>query len=159
MSSATGAPAVITPTIDPDGDPLGMLESQASSLDSTTRTAVDGCLTTIVECMQRAMSIWQSYAQSPTESDVAYTAVMRIGPERAREIHRIHLELREHARTLTAQSKVSFRDTIGISRQIDIVGAYDELGPDESGADRAAKAIQTIQERIDRIEGIAKQFG
>jgi len=105
-----------------------------------------------------AKSIWQQYADSPSESDVAYTAVMRIGPERARNLHKIHLELHEHAKSLTALSGVAFRDTIGFSSQIDIVEAYDELGANESGADRAGQALSTMQERIERLEGVSQKF-
>jgi len=158
MSSPGSAPAVLTPVLDPGVDALGALESRSGELSASEQSAVSSCIADVVECMQRAKSIWQEYADAPTESDVAYTPVMRIGPERARTLHQIHLELREHAKTLTSSSGVAFRDTIGFSSQIDIVEAYAELGDNESGADRAGQALSTLQERIERLEGIAKQL-
>lgn len=158
MSAPNDAPVLLTPVLDPGGDALGALENDASKYSNDDRSAIGSCLGDIIECMQHATSIWQQYADSPSESDVAYTPVMRIGSERARELHKIHLELRDHAKSLTTASKVAFRDTIGISPQVDIIEAYGELAADESGADRARDALTTMQQRIERVEGTANQF-
>ena len=108
--------------------------------------------------MQRAASIWQAYSDSPTSSDVPYTAVMQIGPERSRELHRIHLELRDIAKRLTRHSGVSFRDTIGISPQVDIVEAYAQLDDGETGSDRSTKALDTLRKRIEHVERVEQRF-
>jgi len=108
--------------------------------------------------MKRAQSVWKDYADNPSESDVGFTAVMRIGNERSRELHRVHLELREIAKRITDVSGIRFRDTIGFSTQIDIVNAYAELGEGETGADRAKAALATMGERIARLEGVKNHF-
>jgi len=158
MSSPDSAPVVLTPVLEPADDALAALTRRSSGISSSDRDLVVACIEDILDCMRRAKSLWQDYADTPTESDVAYTPVMKIGAGRARSLHQIHLELRELARALTASSGVAFRDTIGISAQIDIVEAYEELGENETGAERAAKALSTLQQRIDGLEGVSKQL-
>jgi len=156
VSSQGHETAPLTPVLDITANPLAELAD--SFLDGTAkddadrRAAVVQCLTDIREQMDSANAIWQSYAENPTQDDDQYTAVMWIGPQQSRDLHRLRLNLRELARQLSEVSGIAFHDTIGISPQTDIVDAYGQLMPDETGASRATSSIETIEKRRADIE-------
>jgi|GEM_PF-2893692 len=143
--------APITPVLDTSTDLLqkllASLPDDKNKAGSEQRSQVCDCLENIGKQMDEARSIWQSYAENPVQKDDQYTAVMWIGPQRSRELLRVHLRLRDLARKLSEAGGIAFHDTIGISTQVDIVDAYSQLLPDETGASRAADAIETIENR------------
>jgi len=126
MSSPT--PTEITPVLDVNADALGELQQRATEFNNDQRAAVSASLSEAVELMQGALDIWRDYTASPADCDDRFTAVMWIGPKRARDLHRIHLQLRELAARLTDASGVRFRDTVGMLPALDIVEAYDQSG-------------------------------
>lgn len=155
MSSAGHAPVPPTPVLDPSADALERLLDVATD-DSK---ALLDCLQDISAQMQQARNIWQSCAESSVQLDDQYTAVMWVGAEKSRDLHRIRLRLRDLARQLSASSGVSFHDTIGFSSQLDIVDAYAQLMPDETGASRAKDAIETIDKRRSAVEDAMARLG
>jgi len=138
VSSEGHETARLTPVLDITADPLTELVDSfltpAGNDDADRRAAVVDCLANIRQQMDSASAIWQSYAENPTQDDDQYTAVMWIGPQRSRDLHRLRLNLRDLARQLSDVSGIAFHDTIGISPQADIVDAYSQLMPDETGA-------------------------
>jgi hypothetical protein len=145
-------PVEITPVLQTSSDPLQQLSQCAQSLGVEQRQQCAATLQSITTQMTTAEQLWQDNLDNPTHSDDRFTAVMWIGAERARALHRVHLDLRDLARTLTTQGGVSFRDTVGIASEVDIVTAYDQLKPDETGPQRAEQAITTIVARRQQIE-------
>ena len=155
VSASGHAPAPPTPVLDPSADALERL----SDVDVADPKALLDCLADISAQMQQAANIWQAYAENPVQLDDQYTAVMWIGADKSRDLHRIRLKLRDLARQLSASSGVSFHDTIGFSSQLDIVDAYGQLMPDETGASRAKDAIETIDKRRSAIEDAMAMLG
>lgn len=155
MSSPDYQPTLPTPVLDATADALDTLltiMSDGSDSEAVQRDAVVNCLREISALMDQASGIWQSYAENPVQEDDQYTAVMWIGPERSRDLHRIRLQIRDLARQLSAAGGVAFHDTIGFSQQLDVVDAYAQLMPDETGATRARSAIETIGNRRAGVE-------
>lgn len=161
VSSLNQEPAPITPVLDISADALEALIGSLLQSTSATeqRSAVVECLEKIVQQMDQARDIWQSYADNPVQQDGQYTAVMWIGPERSRDLHRIRLSLRDLARRLSEVGGVAFHDTIGISPQVDVVDAYSQLLPDETGASRAADSIDTLDKRLADIRNAIARLG
>ncbi len=155
MSSPNQQPVLPTPVLDPSADALDRLLNvllDSAEPDAGQRSMAQSCLREISAQMEQASGIWKSYAEDPVQQEDQYTAVMWIGPERSRDLHRIRLKLRELARQLSEASDVAFHDTIGFSSQLDIVDAYSQLMPDETGASRAKDAIETIDKRRAGVE-------
>lgn len=147
-------PVQITPVLRDDAQPLQQLQQSVAALDTEGREQVRNCLQAIASQMTAAEQLWNSYLDNPEASDDRFTLVMWIGAERARALHRIHLELRTHARSLSECGGVAFCDTIGIASAVDIVEAYDQLQEGESGPQRAEQAVATIAARRQGIEAL-----
>ena len=101
--------------------------------------------------MEEAIGLWEkALAESPAECD-RFMLVVWVGAERAKRLHRLYLRGKETAAELTELTGVSFKDTLGMAKELQIVTAYGELKADESGADRATQAIETLTERNSRV--------
>ena len=101
--------------------------------------------------MEEAIGLWEkTLAESPAECD-RFMLVVWVGAERAKQLHRLYLRGKETAAELTKLTGVAFNDTLGMAEEIQIVTAYGELKADESGADRAKQAIETLTTRKSRI--------
>ena len=101
--------------------------------------------------MEEAIGLWEeAVAEAPAETN-KFLLVVWVGAERARRLHRLYLRGKETAAELTELTGVCFKDTLGMAEELQIVTAYGELKADESGAERAKQAIETLTERKSRV--------
>lgn len=113
-------------------------------------------LEAIAAAMEEAASVWSEALSAAPEGGDRFTPVLWIGAERARRLHRIHAKARELGGELTAITGVALKDSMGIVEEIDIVDAYRQLQPGESGADRARAALDTLAQRKTRVLATAR---
>lgn len=106
----------------------------------------------IARNMDSAIAVWEALQQEAPETRNAFTAILAIGPERAKKLYQIYQDQKDVSGELTALSGVKFRDTLGIMDEIDTVQAYGQLKPDETVVDRAAAAIATMKNRRQRVK-------
>lgn len=104
------------------------------------------------EQLQRAIDVWRAFLDDAPESGDRFTAVLWIGAERAKRLQSIHLENRQTALALTELTGVRFKDSLSLAEDIDVVQPYDQLGPQETGVERAESAIRTMSARKQSIE-------
>ena len=108
-------------------------------------------LESVVHNMNEAVKIWEDFLKDAPDSGDRFTPVLWLGPERSKQLHRLYLKEKEAGRKLTDLTGIPFRDTLGISAEIDIVQAYGQLETDEKGTDRAREAIRIINDRKQRV--------
>ena len=106
----------------------------------------------VVRHMDRGIAIWQAFLDKAPESGDRFTTVMWMGPKPARKLQALYLENKATAIALTELTGVRFKDSLSLAEDLDIVQPYDELGPDETGSDRAKAAIRVMADRKERIE-------
>lgn len=75
-----------------------------------------------------------------------------MGAEPARQLQAIHLASKETAAALTELTGVPFKNSLDLAEELDVVQPYEQLGPGESGSDRAESAIAVMNARTERIE-------
>lgn len=128
---------------------------------SDRRSDRDRCLELLGETatrMQRAIAVWNAFLECAPESGDRFTAVLWMGADRAKELQSIHLENSETAKALSALTGVRFKDSLSLAEDLDVVLPYEQLGPGETGGDRARAAIGTMTARKERIESAIRSL-
>ncbi len=105
-----------------------------------------------VERMDQGIAVWERFQKEAPESGDRFTTVLWMGPVLAKELHAHYLANRDTAIALTALTGVRFKDSLSLNEELDILQPYDQLGPNESGRDRAASAIRVMVARKERVE-------
>ena len=123
----------------------------SKSWTTECRAACIALLEDAAKRIDEAASIWEEVLEAPDESGVPFTALIHIGPERARLLQRLHFEQKALAAELTELTGAGYRDTLGMDDSIAIVQPYDQMRDDESIHERARIAIATLQERRRRV--------
>ncbi len=108
--------------------------------------------------MQEAIGLWEKAVTEALAECNRFMLVVWVGAERARQLQRLYLRGKESAEELTKISGVPFKDTLGMTEELQIVTAYGELKAGESGADRAKQAIETLTERKSRVGEILSSW-
>ncbi len=98
-----------------------------------------------------AVRTWEAALAAGEPEPDRFRLVPWFGAERARALHRLHLEQRDIAQELTELTAIPFKDTMGIVDEIDIVEAYAQVRPGDSAADWANAAIATLRTRAERL--------
>jgi hypothetical protein len=106
----------------------------------------------IAKRLDRAIAIWEEFLDKAPESGDRFTAVMWVGAGRAKKLQALYLENKAAAVELTELTGVRFKDSLSLNEELDIVQPYDQLGPDETGSDRAQAAIRAMTERKEKIQ-------
>lgn len=106
----------------------------------------------IAKRLDRAIAIWAEFLDKAPESGDRFTAVMWVGAGRAKKLQALYLENKAAAVELTELTGVRFKDSLSLNEELDIVQPYDQLGPDETGSDRAQAAIRAMTERKEKIQ-------
>ena len=101
--------------------------------------------------IDEAIALWGGVLEAPDESGAPFTAVVRIGPERARVLQRLYFDQKALAAELTGKTGVAWHDSLGMDDSIAIVQPYDQLRAEESIHDRAHSAIETLRGRAQRL--------
>ena len=113
-----------------------------------------GCIALLEDAARRlgeAIEVWEGALEMPDERNAPFTAVVHVGPERARHLQRLYFDQKALARELSEQTGVVYRDALGMDESIAVVQAYDQFGDEESIHDRARAAIETMRERARRL--------
>jgi hypothetical protein len=113
----------------------------------------------VAKRMDRAIAIWEAFLDKAPESGDRFTAVMWVGAKRATKLQALYLENKAAAIELSELTGVRLKDSLSLNEELDVVHAYDQLGPDETGSDRAKKAIRLMSERKERIEKAIADLG
>ena len=112
------------------------------------------CIALLDEAARRideAIEVGEGALEAPDEHSAPFTAVVRVGSERARNLQRLYFDQKALARELSDQTGVVYRDALGMDDSIAIVQPYDQFGDEESVHDRARAAIETMREREQRL--------
>ena len=115
------------------------------------RTACIALLEAAARRIDEAIEVWEGALEAPDEHSAPFTAVVRVGSERARNLQRLYFDQKALARELSDQTEVVYRDALGMDDSIAIVQPYDQFGTEESIHDRARAAIETMRERARRL--------
>ena len=115
------------------------------------RTACAALLEDAARRLGEAVAIWEGALETPDESGVPFTAVVRIGSERARRLQGLYFEQKALAAELSVQTGVVWRDALGMDDSIAIVQPYDQFGAEESLHERARSAIDAMRDRARRL--------
>ncbi len=112
-------------------------------------------LEAIAAAMEEAAGVWSAALDEAPETTDRFTPVLWIGSTRARHLHRIHATVRQLGGELAELTGVPVKDSMGIVEEIDVVDAYRQLQPEESGADRARDALETLAQRKAAVLAVA----
>ncbi|HEY5701360.1 MAG TPA: hypothetical protein VIT83_04665 [Gammaproteobacteria bacterium] len=123
------------------------------------RTQVLTLFRRIVEQMEGAIKIWKDFLDHSSEERDSYTMVLRMGPERTRKLHALYLQNKATAIALTDLTGVRFKDSLSLAEELDIVQAYEQMRPNETGAERAEAAIRVMTERKKKVEAVLEVLG
>lgn len=123
-----------------------LIENVAKETDDKITSQCCHLLRALAANQLAASELWQEALQRSCGEAQRFTFVLWFGAERAKALHRLHLEQRRFARELTEVSGIKFSDTMGIIDAIDVVEAYAQPG-DETGEQRADAALKTLCDR------------
>ncbi|GMQ91167.1 MAG: hypothetical protein BMS9Abin11_0474 [Gammaproteobacteria bacterium] len=113
---------------------------------------------TIVACCNSAIDIWKKCQGAPSSQADIPTLVSSIGPEPARALNELNLEVRGLSRNI-AESAEPYYLGSAINMEPHIIEeAYRELGREGTVADVAQDAISKMQERIKWLQGLVKKI-
>ena len=132
-------------------------DGQAATIEASKtwaperRIACIALLRAAARRLDEAIAVWDGALGVPDESGVPFTAVVRIGPQRARSLQRLYFEQKVLAAELSEQTGVVYRDALGMDDSIAIVQPYDQFRAEESVHDRARSAIETMRQRAQRL--------
>lgn len=119
--------------------------------EAAKRDACAALLSRAEENMAAALDIWREvHAQEPGDGN-RFTVVLWFGAERAKALHRIHLDQVRIGASLTELTGVAFNDTMGVADDFDIVQAYGQLRRDETPTEHAEHAIDVLTRRIQQL--------
>ncbi len=108
---------------------------------SKDRELVLSCLDTLAVTCDEASEVWQRYLENPGAAGNHWTLVSWIGPERAKRLHEINLRAGEQMHQLcTIVGPEVARFCAYEDSMIEM--AYRQLGPGETGPDRARSAVE-----------------
>lgn len=105
-----------------------------------------------VKHMDRGIAIWKEFRKKAPESGNHFTAVLWMGSGPAKKLQALYLKNKAAAIALTELTGVRFKDSLSLGEDLDIVQPYDQLGPGETGIDRAKAAIRVMTGRKENIE-------
>ncbi|NIM73387.1 MAG: hypothetical protein GTO67_13785 [Gammaproteobacteria bacterium] len=109
--------------------------------------------------LDRAITIWNDFLDKAPESGDRFTTVLWIGAKPAKKLQALYLDNKATAITLTELTGVRFKDSLSLNEELDVVQAYEQLGPEETGSDRARTAIRLMTERKERIDAAVAGLG
>jgi len=109
-------------------------------------------LASMARNLDEAIALWRQCAGNTGAVGNSYTAVIAFGAERARALHKLHLDQKAAAAAVTEATGVALKDSLGIVDEVDVVQAYGQFKPDESIGARAEKAIATMETRRDALK-------
>jgi hypothetical protein len=143
------------------GDLLQELSRTVAQWDasrSAERATCADALATMERNMEAAIAIWRECTDSTEAVDNPFTALIAFGAERAKALHRLHLEQTAAAAKAAQASGVALKDSLGIAEDVDIVQAYGQFPVDESIGARAGHAIATLEARRDALRQVIEQL-
>lgn len=123
----------------------------AGAWPAERRAACVALLAAAAARIDEAITVWEEALEAPDERGVPFTAVVRIGSERARRLQRLYFDQKALAEELSAQTGVVYRDALGMDDSIAIVQPYDQFGAGESVHERARSAVETMRDRGRRL--------
>lgn len=144
---------------------MSLLDHAVDTVESWSAERVDDrarcarLLEQIAEQMDRGIAVWQEFLDKAPESGDRFTAVLWMGAEPAKQLQTLYLENKNAAMALTKLTGVRFKDSLSLNEELDIVQPYEQLGPAESGADRARSAIRVMTERREKIQNAVARLG
>lgn len=136
---------------------LLLSDCQAATIEASRswpperRTACIALFEAAARRLDEAIAVWEGALEAPDESGVPFTAVVRIGPERARSLQRLYFDQKALAAELSERTGIVYRDALGMDDSIAIVQPYDQFLAEESVHERARSAIETMRERVQRL--------
>ena len=130
-----------------------VLEKLNAAQDEEQRSQCCVLLRELTTNQKAAHTLWseaQSHACAEAEP---FTFVLWFGAERARALHRLHLEQRRLGRELTDLTGVGFSDSMGIVEEIDVIEAYAQSEA-QSASERADSVLEILTQRRKRLEQV-----
>ena len=134
---------------------LQRLTDTVAGWDASRAAERDACaaaLASMERNMEQAIALWQECSGDTDAVENKYTAIIAVGAERAKALHRLHLEQKDAAAAITDASGVALKDSLGIVDEVDIVQPYGQFAHGESVGARADAAIATLEARRDALK-------
>jgi len=136
-------------------DVLTELAGAIAGWDASRAAQRDACaesLAAMQRNMEQALALWRECTGRSEPVENSFTAVIAFGADRAKALHRLHLEQKAAAAALTEATGVALKDALGIAEDVDIVQAYAQFTPGESIGARAESAIATLEARRNALK-------
>lgn len=128
-----------------------IVEQLSAEQDEACKIRSCALLSQLADNQKAAREVWTQALEQACGEAQPFTFVLWFGAERAKQLHRLHLEQRRLGAALTELTRVAFSDSMGIVEAIDIVEAYAQ--PDAaSGPERANTALETLARRAKRLQ-------
>lgn len=131
----------------------------ASDIQQQTRGHCTSLLSELEHNLRTAARLCSEAIEQSSRDAGQFTFVLWFGAERAKALHKLHLEQRRLGQELTELSGVEFADSMGIIEPIDVVEAYVELSKGESSTERARAAIETLTRRSAGVNAAIMSLG
>ena len=130
-----------------------IVEKLSAEGHKESRSSCIPLLSELADNLMAARDVWTEALEQASGEAQPFTFVLWFGPERAKALHRLHLEQRRLGAELTEITGISFSDRMGIIDAIDVVEAYAQAAR-ESGPERANTALETLAERGQRLDEV-----
>ena len=130
-------------------------QSTAGAEAQSAVEAVADCVARIEAALNEAVSVWQAGLDEGSLSDDKFSVVLWLGAERSQALHSQHLKARAAATELAELTGLAFGDTMGIDPAVDVVMPYESPLEEETLAERAGRAIEVMQGRLQALREAA----
>lgn len=130
-------------------------QSAAGTGSQPATDAIGRCIAQIEAALAEAMTVWQAGLDQGSLSDDRFSVVLWLGAERSQALHALHLKARGAATELAELTGLAFGDTMGIDPAVDVVMPYETPLEDETLAERASRAIEVMQGRLQALREAA----
>ena len=115
-------------------------------------------LQAIIASCKQVVAVWQGYLKSPTVPEDKDTLVKWVGPERAKQLQLINLDVIQASQVL-AMSAEPYYLGAAINLEPHIVEeAYRQMHKGETGTDAANTAINNMEQRLKWLQGLVDKL-
>lgn len=133
------------------------LISRKSATQPKLRAEAARRLGELTRLCEQATRIWEGYLANPGPAGDRFALMSWVGSERARELHALNMQARDHVVAIGALAGGAAARVSGLDEDV-IEMAYRQLGEDETGAQAAQTAVARLKQRIAYLQKLITQL-